>query len=671
MIIGPTSHKGEDFGGKVRLCHLSPNLPRGLYIHNRPLLSTPGVFTMTPVPMGPQTCWKSCATLPWRSWTFSFAVKFRPVRGSEFPVARGQRWAVHLASPRRSCTASVAATSRGCFRCQGMKSDSETFLDSGSSTIFLLWDFFTSPALLAAHAFNDSGSSTIFLLLNFFPSPALLATHAFNDSGSSTVFLLLNFFPSPALLATHAFNDSGSSTIFLLLIFFPSPALLATHAFNDSGSSTIFLLSKKFPPPLPLGNPCFQWFGFKYNIPFINFFSPSCPLGNPCFQWFGFKYSIPFINFFPLSCPLGNPCFQWFGFQYNIPFILDFSPLLPWQPMLSMIQVPVQYSFYEIFSPLLPSWQPMLSMIRVQVQHSFYQFFFPLLPSWQPMLSVLQCMVLYYKVLRRTTKYYSSTGLYYKVLLHPRPSKSRWPEYASNSTWELLHCRCPARKTLRHPPTFFPILARDFLIIACDTHGKTFSRNDLKQTKDPTDRFPSLFWFVLLDLIRLYKAIILFPLLLECWHARHLQNLLCMIQAWEKTLSLAACSQPKPSLGAPKNEASSALERQKCLRCCAEENRRCRGVSKHLRFPPQKSNLFRSNNGLRDATLSQNVKRSLTCFAAFPEDCQFCSHWLKACQMRETHGFKSMWKKSYLLSITVPLWCGYVEQKKWWTVYFG
>ena len=63
--------------------------------------------------------------------------------------------------------------------------------------------------------------------------------------------------------------------------------------------------------------------------------------------------------------------------------------------MLSMIQVQVQHSFYQVFPPPLathalrpylttfllsnfpPPWQPMLSMIRVQVQHSFYQFFPP------------------------------------------------------------------------------------------------------------------------------------------------------------------------------------------------------------------------------------------------------------------------------------------------------
>ena len=84
------------------------------------LFSTPGALTKTPkVRMGPQTCWKSCGNLPWRSWNFLVAIEFRPLRGSEFPMAHGPRCVMHPASPRRSCTASVAATSRGCFRCFG------------------------------------------------------------------------------------------------------------------------------------------------------------------------------------------------------------------------------------------------------------------------------------------------------------------------------------------------------------------------------------------------------------------------------------------------------------------------------------------------------------------------------------------------------------------------
>ena len=92
------------------------------------------------------------------------------------------------------------------------------------------------------------------------------------------------------------------------------------------------------------------------------------------------------------SHPLGKPCFT--TLPDNIPFY-QISP--PWQPMLSMIQVQVQHSFYQIFPPpplathalrpylttfllsnfLPPPWQPMLSMIKVQVQHSFLSNFFP------------------------------------------------------------------------------------------------------------------------------------------------------------------------------------------------------------------------------------------------------------------------------------------------------
>ena len=83
-----------------------------------PLLRTPGALAMTPkVPMGLQTCWKSCATLPWRSWTLRIALKFRPLCASEFPVACGPRCAMHTASPSCTCAASVA--SRVCFRCRG------------------------------------------------------------------------------------------------------------------------------------------------------------------------------------------------------------------------------------------------------------------------------------------------------------------------------------------------------------------------------------------------------------------------------------------------------------------------------------------------------------------------------------------------------------------------
>ena len=279
-------------------------------------------------------------------------------------------------------------------------------------------------------------------------------------------------------LATHAFNYSSSSTTFLLSNFSPP---LATHALRPY--LTTFLLSN-FPPPL--GNPCFQWFKFKYNIPFIKFFPPPLathalrpylttfllsnfppPLATHAFNDSSSSTTFPLSNF---SFPLGNPCFA--TLPDNIPFIKIPPP--PWQPMLSMIQVQVQHSFYKNspppwqpmlcdptwqhsfyqishpplathafndssssttfllsnFSPPLgnpcfatlpdnipfikfstPPWQPMLSMIQVQVQHSFYQIFPPpwqpmlcdptwqhsfyqiFLPPWQPMLSMIQVQV--------------------------------------------------------------------------------------------------------------------------------------------------------------------------------------------------------------------------------------------------------------------------------------
>ena len=88
-------------------------------------------------------------------------------------------------------------------------------------------------------------------------------------------------------MATHALRPYLTT-----FLFSNSPPPLATHAFNDSSSSTTFLLSN-FPPPL--GNPCFAT--LPDNIPFIKFAPP------------------------------------------------------PWKPMLSMIQVQVQHSFYQIFPP--------------------------------------------------------------------------------------------------------------------------------------------------------------------------------------------------------------------------------------------------------------------------------------------------------------------------------
>ena len=105
-----------------------------------------------------------------------------------------------------------------------------------------------------------------------------------------------------------------------------------------------------------------------------------------------------FYQFFP---PLATHALR--------PYLTTFPP--PWQPMLPMIQVQIQHSFYQNFSTPLAThavrpymttfllsnflpplathalrpylttfpfpWQPMLSMIQVQVQHSFYQNFSP------------------------------------------------------------------------------------------------------------------------------------------------------------------------------------------------------------------------------------------------------------------------------------------------------
>ena len=213
----------------------------------------------------------------------------------------------------------------------------------------------------------------------------------------------------------------------------------------------------------------------------------------------------------------------------------------------------------------------------------------------------------------------------------------------ANSTWELLHCRRPAA-TLR---CFFRSLLGNFLYSL--RHARKDSRNDLKHTKDPTDRFQSSFRFVLLDLIRLYKAIIRFPLMpgtsKNCY-------------AWCKL---------------DKNTEPRCLERQKCLRCGAEKIKRCQGVSKHLRFPPHKMlpifccQIMDSTKSKREVVVSYMLcSRSwrLSVLQPLVESMP---------NTRNNHpvGFKSMWKKRFIVFNCSSIWCGYVEQKKWWTVHFA
>ena len=69
-----------------------------------PLLSTPGALTTPPkVPMGPQTCWKSCGTLPWRSCTLVIALKFHPLRGRSCGVPAGPIWEKQTSQCASSC----------------------------------------------------------------------------------------------------------------------------------------------------------------------------------------------------------------------------------------------------------------------------------------------------------------------------------------------------------------------------------------------------------------------------------------------------------------------------------------------------------------------------------------------------------------------------------------
>ena len=262
---------------------------------------------------------------------------------------------------------------------------------------------------LATHAFNDWNSSTTFLLSIFSPplgnpcfatlpdnipfitfSPPL-ATHAFNDSSSSTTFLLSKF---PPPLATHALRPY--LTTFLLSKFSPpwQPMLcdptwqhsfyqnlppplgnpcfatlpdniplikfsppLATHAFNDSSSSTTFLLSKISPPPWQpmLCDPTWQH----------SFYQISPPLATHAFNDSSSSTTFLLCKF---SRPLATHALRPYLTTF---FLSNFIP--PWQPMLSMIEIQVQHSFYVNFPP---PWQPMLC--DPTWQHSFYQILSPL-----------------------------------------------------------------------------------------------------------------------------------------------------------------------------------------------------------------------------------------------------------------------------------------------------
>ena len=190
------------------------------------------------------------------------------------------------------------------------------------------------------------------------------------------------------------------------------------------------------------------------------------------------------------------------------------------------------------------------------------------------------------------------------------------------STWEL-HRRCPAA-TLR----CFWILLKELSRIACDMYGKTFSRNDLKHIKDPTDRFQSSFRFVLLDLIRLSFG---FPLLLDCYIARHFQKLLSHDASW-RTNTEPRCSSSQPKTE-PRGSQKWSLAAWNGKNALAAVPKKTGGAevyrstcAKHHKNPD-----FFSGKAFLMPRWVKNVKwSSLTCFAAFP-DCQFCSHWFAAC----------------------------------------
>ena len=156
----------------------------------------------------------------------------------------------------------------------------------------------------------------------------------------------------------------------------------------------------------------------------------------------------------------------------------------------------------------------------------------------------------------------------------------------------------------------------------------------------------------------------------DCWHVRHLQNLLCMMQAWGKNTEPHSQSR---ALGLRKMEPR-RLERQKCLRCGAEKH----AVPRCIEAPPA---LFTTK--IPFFSVKQWMPRWVKTWSGRPFAYMLCSlSWrLSVLQplvesmpdaTKTTRGGQEHVKEKVLLfSIAVPLWCGYVEQKKWWTVHFS
>ena len=109
MIIRPTPQQRRGFctiGACMAWTYLFRYaiFPRRIVYPTVPFLSTPGALTKTPkVPMGPQTCWKSCGTLLCRSWTLRIAIKFRPLRGRSCAAPAGPIWEKQTFAGASSC----------------------------------------------------------------------------------------------------------------------------------------------------------------------------------------------------------------------------------------------------------------------------------------------------------------------------------------------------------------------------------------------------------------------------------------------------------------------------------------------------------------------------------------------------------------------------------------
>ena len=153
-----------------------------------------------------------------------------------------------------------------------------------------------------------------------------------------------------------------------------------------------------------------------------------------------------------------------------------------------------------------------------------------------------------------------------------------------------------------------------------------------------------------------------FPLLLDCYIARHLQKPLCMMQAWEQTPSLAACSQPKPSLGARKTEPR-CLERQKCPRCGAQKKTGGAEVYRSTRAKHQ-------SNGCHVES-KREVVAYIVSLSWLPVLQPLVESIPDSRKTTQGLGFKSHVERKVIVFNCSSIWCGYSPFRVAWSSEIG